>query len=345
LLFRLWKIHDDRRPVDALLLIWLVTPIAAFSITWTELYPHYLILIMPAAYMLLGVGAADLWNALVARGKVRQIVFAAMGLLLTVVVTLQIFLWVSLVGFLQKNNTPDGFGVPLQYFTAVRDSLLAKNPAQVVALLDGQFVGANDDASVWSVLLDDVPTVRFIDSNTDVYPAQPTALLLRGCNPSQDTRTFALRSEGEGCYRIADQALLTLPKAAFKTVEAQLMFANGVRIVGYEWLPGDTPCLYLVWSITRPATEDYSFSVHFFNGDGQEIVNADGLSWRGIYWRPGDTVVRHFCHTADQAAKQSEITGVNIGMYTFDGTNFHNIDLLDADGTPSGQTVSITFEK
>lgn len=340
LLYRFWKVRDRRHPVDVLLLVWLITPIAAFSITWTELYPHYLILMMPVAFMLLGIGAADLWNAFASRAKLRQMVFAVVGVLLAAVIALQMFLWVSLVTFLQNNNTPDGFGVPLQYLTTVRDSLLAKNPAQVLGLLGG----ANDDASVWSVLLDDVPTVRFADSSTDVYPAQPTALLLRSCHQSENMRMFILRSEDEGCYRVADETQLALPKAAYKSVESQSVFANGVGIIGYNWGLGDTPCFRLVWSISQPTNEDYSFSVHFFNGDGQEIVNADGLSWRGVYWRPGDTVVRHYCLAGDQTARQSEITGVNIGMYTYDGANFHNVDLLDANGTPVGQIISITFE-
>ena len=339
LLFRLWKVRDSRRPVDGLLLIWLIIPIAAFSITWTEPYPHYLILMMPAAYIVLGVGASDLWCALSRRAALRRGVFVLAGVTLLAVVSLQVFLWVSLVNFMDTNNTPDGFGTPLHYLTTARDSLVAAHPSQVLARLDG----AGDDTSVWGVLLDDIPNVRFVDAVTDVYPAQPTAFLARGCDPTENARVFTLRTEEEGCYQVADERLQVLEDSSFKVVASDLTFANGVKLLGYQWILDGQPCFNLAWSISTPTSDDYMFSVHFFNADGQEIVNADGLSWRGVYWRPGDTVVRHFCLSGDQAARQSEIAGVNIGMYTHDGTNFHNLDLLGANGTPVGQTVSISF--
>ncbi|MEO8608990.1 MAG: glycosyltransferase family 39 protein [Chloroflexota bacterium] len=343
LLFRSWKIRDSRRLIDGLLLIWLITPIAAFSITWTELYPHYLILMMPAVYIVLGTGASDLWCALASHIALRRGIFALVGTTLLALVSLQVFLWLSLVNFLDENNTPDGFGTPLHDLITVRNSVLAAHPTQVVARFEGQTAG--DEAAVWSVLLDDVATVRFVDVNTDVYPAQPTTLLAHDCDPADNSKVFMLRSLDEGCYRVTDEGLQSLEGASFKTVKSNLSFANGVRLIGYQWVVRDQPCFNLAWSISAPAAGDYSFSVHFFNADGQETVNADGLSWRGVYWRPGDTVVRHFCLIGDQAARQSEIAGVNIGMYTYDGTNFHNLDLLDSNGTPAGQTISIPFEQ
>ena len=38
---------------------------------------------------------------------------------------------------------------------------------------------------------------------------------------------------------------------------------------------------------------------------------------------------------------QSEITELHIGMYTYDGTNFFNVDLLDEQDIPAGQSYVV----
>jgi len=342
---RAWKMRDSRRQVDALLLIWLLVPIVVFSVTWTDLYPHYLILIMPAAYIVFAVGTVDLWKALRMRESLRRVILGLAGMTLTAVLILQIMLWLSLVNFLERTNTPEGFGTPLRFLLPVRETILAGQPSQVLARLDGQFVGTDHDATVWNFLLYDIPSVRFLDENTTVYPSGPAVFLSRECElePSPGTQQFSLRSIQEGCYQVTDDVPVNFTMAGYTIIPSESIFSNGVRLIGYQWLSDEQPCLELVWSIKMPTTEDYMFSVHFVNAAGQEVLNADGLSWRGIYWQPGDTVIRRFCLSSDQAVQQAEIVSLNVGMYTFDGTNFHNVDLLDPSGTPIGQTVSIRF--
>jgi hypothetical protein len=342
LCFRLWKRRDSRTIIDLALLVWLITPIAAFSITWTQPYPHYLIFALPAAYIIFAVGVRDLWFALRSSSRIRQVLFGLGGFTLSAILALQVVFWLSLVNFLANANTPEGFGTPLQYLMPIRQTILSHRPSQVIARLDGQFIGTNDDTTVWNFLLYDVPSVRFVDENTSVYPSGESLFLTRGCSGAGEGQ-FTLRTSTEGCYRVADHVPKEFSLADFKVVSGEAVFSNGVRLLGSRWSSGDQPCFELAWSISTPSTEDYMFSVHFFNEDEQEIVNADGLSWRGVYWRPGDTVVRRFCLSADQVGLQPELAGVNIGMYTYDGTNFHNVELIDAVGTPIGQTVSAKF--
>ena len=63
LLIRIWRRESHAR-IDALLLLWMLTPILLFSVTWTVPYPHYLIVMMPAAFIILSVGLGDLWHRL-----------------------------------------------------------------------------------------------------------------------------------------------------------------------------------------------------------------------------------------------------------------------------------------
>lgn len=344
LYLRLWKRRDSRSKIDAVLLLWLITPIAVFSITWTQPYPHYLIFALPAAYIIFAVGLRDLWFVLQSSIRIRQLIFGLVGATLSVILALQVVFWLSLVNFLANTNTPGGFGRPLQYLMPIRQTILSRQPSQVIARLDGQFVGTNDDTTVWDFLLYDVPSVRFVDENTTVYPSEAYVSLTRGCNADAvDKGQFPLRTIDEGCYQVMDGGTDGFSLSEFDAVTGEVAFANGVRLLGSRWSGDDQSCFELAWAITASSTEDYMFSVHFFNADEQEIFNADGLSWRGVYWNPGDTLMRRFCLSADQAALQSELAGVNIGMYTYDGTNFHNVDLIDAAGTPIGQIVTISF--
>jgi hypothetical protein len=342
LMFRLWKHRDSRTIIDATLLLWLIIPIAAFSITWTQPYPHYLIFALPAAYIIFAAGVRDLWFALHSSSRIRQGLFGLVGVTLAAILMFQVVFWLSLVDFLGSNSTPGGFGTPLEYLMPIRQTILSRQPTQVIARLDGQFVGTNDETTVWNFLLYDVPSVRFVDENTSVYPSGESLFLTRGCSGTGQEQ-FTLRTSAEGCYQVADRIPEEFSLAAFKTISDEGRFSNGVHLLGSRWSSGDQTCFELAWSISAPSTEDYMFSLHFFSEDEQEIVNADGLSWRGVYWRPGDTVLRRFCLSSDQASLQPELAGVNIGMYTYDGTNFHNVDLIDAAGTPMGQTVTVRF--
>jgi hypothetical protein len=343
LVVRIWHVRDDRRPLDVLLLIWLLTPIIVFSITWTTPYPHYLIPAMPVAYIVFAVGVGDLGHALRYQLAVRRLVFGAGGFVVAAILLLQVFLWVRLVDFLNTTYTPGGFGAPLAYVLPVRTSILESGTPQVLASLDGQFVGTNDDATVWNVLLYDVPSRRFLDADTQVVPADPAVRLTNACDDANALH-FLLRSSQEGCYQVVVND--DTPSALSVDSDASLdtVLSNGVRLEGYTWAGDAEPCLSLTWSVSQPTDQDYSFLVHFTNVDGQEILNVDGLSWLGRYWRPGDTVTRQFCLSPDQAALVPEIAGVNLGMYTYDGTNFHNVDVLDVNGVPSGQIVHVPLK-
>jgi hypothetical protein len=344
LIFRFWKHRNSRTKIDMALLLWLLVPIAAFSITWTEPYPHYLIFALPAAYIIFAIGVRDLWAVLQSSPRIRQVLFGLGGITLSAILVLQVVFWLSLVNFLANTNTPEGFGTPLQYLMPIRQSILARQPTQVIAYLDGQFVGTNDDTTVWDFLLYDVPFVRFVDENTAVYPLIKSLYLTHGCSGTGEEK-FPLRTSDEGCYQVTHRDVdeIYLALSNLKVISRKAAFANGVSLLGYRWSSGDQPCFELVWLLGASTTEDYMFSIHFFNDDGQEVVNADGLSWRGIYWLLGDIVMRRFCLTADQVSLHPELAGVNIGMYTYDGTNFNDVDLVDAAGTPIGHTVSVPF--
>jgi 4-amino-4-deoxy-L-arabinose transferase-like glycosyltransferase len=360
MLIRLWRKRDERAVIDGLLLLWITIPILAFSVTWTTLYPHYLIPIMPATYIVLGIGAQELWNR---RKRIWKIIFSISAVIFAIIAILQVWLLIALFNFLYANATPDGFGTPLAYLLPIRTAILDQHPEQIIVDVGGQAVGFDGEATVWNFLLADVPDVRFVDGVTHVHPAVAT-LRLETCedwaacydeyNSDESVemiRLFNLRLLSitpdplyamdiftyEGAYALllpSDQ----LSEGSFIPTNLDaLTFANDARVFGYTW---DNQCLQVYWEITARTNQDYSFAVHFMDADGNGIANADGLSWQGRYWREGDRVIRTFC--LENPAEN--ISGVDIGMYTYDGVNFYNANLLDANGTPVGQMLNIRFE-
>ncbi|NWF68743.1 MAG: glycosyltransferase family 39 protein [Chloroflexi bacterium] len=344
LLLRAWWRRDARTPVDVLIVLWVLIPVGVFSFTWTTLYPHYLIPIIPAAFLALGAAAQDVWAQ---RGITWRRAFAAGAVALGVILALQAWLLVALFNFLYANATPGGFGTPLAYLLPARAAILEQTPPSVLVNLDGQAVGFDGEATVWDFLLADVVERRFIDANTFVYPAEST-LYLSNCERYQvrydsgAPRFFYLRPTGneaapyEGCYVLSRRGGEVF-EADYTAVNSEgLTFDNGVRIFGYVW---DNQCLRLFWEIGATTTQNYSFAVHFVDAAGQRLANADALSWLGRYWRVGDRVIRTLCPVEVPAG----VVGVDIGMYTYDGTSFNNANLLDSSGAAVGQMLRIAL--
>ncbi len=335
LIARLFREKDRRTSIDVLLLLWLIAPIIFFSVNWTPFYIHYLIPMLPAAYLVVGFAAQDAWKWLASRRTIQRVSFAVAFSGLVIILGFQVVLWLALLRFLDTYPTPGGFGTPLHYLMDVREAILRNQPQQVVGRLDGQTIGIDDEATVWNVLLDDVPLVRFEDANTRVYPLDSVVYLSNNCDSGFDGERFLLR-EDEGCYHLSSITQSDFDASGYEAIalDQPTRFANGVDILQYRW---SEPCLSLLWRITQLTTTDYQFAGHFFDLEGNRIAMADGLSWLGRYWYPGDLVERTFCLPEGNP----QIENAKIGMYTYDGVNFFNVDLVDLNGLPVGQMIDL----
>lgn len=354
LVFRSLRQPDGRTPIDVTLLLWVLCAPVATSITWfPEFNDHYLLPSHAAAYLCIGALIGDLGVAL---GKARRLMLAIGSFALIGIISLQTWTQLALLDFIGKYATPNGFGTPLGMYAAAREAILAQKPTQVLARLDGQYIGYNEQASVWNFLLYDVPTVRFLQAGIEVYPAAPTLYISDRCD-GEDGQTFYWRrdpisSVPEGCFHITSSAP-TFDDSTFTALPAaqqRVRFANSARITAFRWQP-DSGCLALVWQADAPArgavSDFFQTAVHFYNAAGARIADADGYFWNGRYWRSGDQIVRTFCSDAARA-RADEINTVRIGLYTIEdrreGRLFHNVDVLDADGIPIGQQFEISLK-
>jgi 4-amino-4-deoxy-L-arabinose transferase-like glycosyltransferase len=351
--------RDARTPIDVTILLWLcITPLA-FSVTWTEVQVHYMIPILPAAFIALGAAGRDLQASLAGRVRVRRAVTAVGAAALVAVVALQTWLVLALFNFVSAHATPGGFGTPLAYYAPLREAILARRPSQVLARLDGQAIGFDEAATVWDFLLADVPARRFLADGIEVFPAEPALYLESGCADVGETGSehFPMRpdlSSGapEACYTLRADVPRTFDPASF-TPLAVAPFEVGARLIGYDWSP-EEGCLATAWTVEGPAVglvgDQFSVSVHFVDAAGEQVVVADASFWLGRYWRAGDVIVRRFCLTPGSPGAEaiSAIAGVRVGLYTFDetpeGRRFFNVPSRAADGQPTDTQITIRFD-
>lgn len=338
LVFRAITRRDGRTPVDIALVIWLITPVLAFSISWTPYFIHYLIPIFPAVFLIIAFAGHDLWIKL---NKTRRRGFMVLSVgTISVIIILQCVLWFALLDFVNNNATSDGFGIPLGYLMTVRDEIIEQvDEGHVIGRFEGQAIVFDSEPTVWNALLYDVDNVRFENRQTQVFPASETLVLSDRCNIIPDRIVFRMR-ENEGCYSLDQRFPNQLDLSTFTIInqDQPYRFNNGVELIAYRFDEYTSEvCVSIVWQIMQRTDQDYMFALPFFDADGNRLLNADGLSWFGRYWREGDTVIREFCVPSPEA----EVRAFTIGMYTYDGVNFFNVDLLDMQNAPAGQSYHV----
>ncbi|MDW8298178.1 MAG: hypothetical protein RML95_02460 [Anaerolineae bacterium] len=319
-----------KQPLDVALGIWLIAPLAIFSVHWIAPQLHYLIPLMPAAFLALGATMRDLIS--------RTRLAAALLVALIGVAVLQTALLLHLLSFLRQVATPNGFGTPLGMYAPLRAELLSQRPVDLLIRLDGQFIGINDEATVWDALLYDLPHRRFVPPELDVFPAQDALVLTMDCSAQVDGKRYAMRPLADGtperCFtlstrRVADFAperYAALPHAAHLTV--------GGGLEAFAW-DSTQRCLSLVWRIAAPATtplgDQFHVALSLYAESGTRLAQADSPFWLGRFWRAEDRVVSRHC--VPELAAEPDYA--QIGLYTYrqsaEGFTFFNLQWLEAE--------------
>jgi 4-amino-4-deoxy-L-arabinose transferase-like glycosyltransferase len=348
LAYRAIRRRQARSSPDMVLIAWLVVPVIAYTWEWTGVAPHYMIPLMPAAYILCGAGLESVRRLDSAAG--RRVLLGGGAILVAVIAGLQVYLYAELLHFLDRHATPDGFGTPLHYLMDVRDAILKQNPRDVIVYSDQELAPFDEIPAVWGVLLEPLPSVRFANgTRTAVMPAEGNSLELvvpsqalrisssdaySGCNPCvayDSARAFPMRP-GEAPY-ILRPVLHDLTPFAPTGVEGPAAFANGAYLFGYA-VRQDS--VLLMWLLSVPSDTDYQTFVHVLDAKGEKLAQADRPFWPGRYWRAGDTLVLWF-----DLVVPTEAAALYVGMYTVEGTAYQNVEVVDAWGAYVGQGITI----
>jgi hypothetical protein len=358
LVVRAIRRREAQSSPDAVLIAWLVVPVIAFTWEWTEVSPHYMIPLMPAAYILCGAGLARVITSppgpLSTRGEGEigakrgagnrsvSAIFGGSTVLVTVIVGAQIYLYAELLHFLDTHATPDGFGTPLHYLMDVRSAVLKQHPRDVIVVSDEELAPLEEIPAVWGVLLDAVPDVRFVNgTRTAVIPAGEAVELIdwspalrtcadRTCAADAGSRVFA-RRPGENPYIL--RAVDTPAWASNLTAIEPVRYANGALLTGYAVRGGG---VILTWTLSGPADWDYQAFVHVLDADGAKLGQVDRSFWPGRYWRAGDRVATWF-----EVSVPPDARTLYVGMYRIEGGTYHNAEVIDAQGAYVDQAATI----
>lgn len=335
----LWA-YRKRSLLLMIFVVWLVLPVLIFSYTWAAPQPHYVIPMMPAAFVILGVGIANAGRFLAQKNR---LFVPILGIGLATIVILQIWLFVALLNFLDKHDTSGAFGTPLHYLLDVRQDLLSEKTERVIFTSEGSSPLYDNDPAVWDVLLDDVQVEYVAASYLWIVPEKPTALLVSPAIGDDDAwltrvgsvpdKAFALRP-GEGHYRLWKSVPFDLPE---NSPEVEAHFANGVTLT-QVWRENDA--LWLVWRVPENQNGvQYIVFIHALDAQESRIRQVDLPFWAESNWKAGDSVI--FKTDLSLEGAQS----LRIGMYTLVGsTNFRTSELLDAEGRYLDQWFSLELD-
>lgn len=331
-----------RHPADLIVILWAAIPILFFIRHATPVFPHYLIITLPAAYILAGIATQWAWDKLTAKARrslsknekepwrtlrLRGFLF---GFPITISALAQAGVWLALLFFIATHDTTGGFGVPLG--TLLQTVAVATRLADARAAAEVLVVGAGDDPAVdefpavMAALLPNRPH-RFVNGNEAVVvPSGRSVAILQSAQlQATDWYNGCARDQGCTLQTVArGLRVVTVPPGVIVRVANQFPdprgLANGVVLIGWE----SDPVWTVVWNPGFvPAASDY----HFFNqaANGQ----ADGVGYPSRYWRDGDVIVSFF---------ELQPTGpVRVGMYEFPAVV--NVPVLDAAGLPYADGV------
>ncbi len=329
-----------------MLLSWLILPIVMFTYSWAEPTPHYMIPMMPVAYMIFGFGIVILYRFIMLIPSIEQYqrpLLYGMAVMVGSIIIFQIWLFGALLQFLDTHDTTGAFGTPLHYLMDIREDVLDNDPKRVIVVSNGDSPAFDNDPAVWDILLDDVEDVSFIEPDYLWLIPDDDALLLATQHidvvddwfsklDSPPTEVFSLRPD-EGNYHLWDEV-------PFRTNDIdepiQAQFANGV-VLEAAWLEDGE--LWLDWQLPSPQSNIlYVVFVHAIDGD-ERIGQLDLPFLREEYWQENDRVLMRI------ELNLENTQSIRIGMYRIIGENlYQNSEYLDEQGRYIDQWVTIPVD-
>jgi hypothetical protein len=332
------------------LLLWFLGPPLLFSLPLLPVELHYLLPIYPVPYIAAGILFAALLERL---PRWRATSWGVLAFSAVV----QGWAWLALLSLVGQQHTPGGYGTPVKFHlqTAEDARTLVQRQDGGEILIAGRSERPHEDefASVYEVLLRDVPH-RFVDtSRSALFPANPAVVLLsqETFGPAVDSYLEAASTlqrmplrDGEGVLQLA-----ILPDASAPTpevpTESTTLFANWIEIIGYDLLmpqPVGTTLWRIYWHPgANPDPADYHFFNHLLDQSGERIGQADAAVFAPWQWREGDTIISFF-----SLPWQVNIPGpltMRTGVYRY--PSIETVPLMDVAGNPAGDAVEFTFEE
>jgi hypothetical protein len=315
----LWRWRDER---SALLLTWLAVTFIPSAVTPQAPSTVRLIGAVPVVYLLPGLGIAWLVGLNHRHLAKKWLVALVVGLVLFV------------TGWQSYRTVRDGFvawpsalETRLKYQTVFREmgAYVLENPADGVVMADGFFEPIDADSLRRMVSLP--VSVRWVQTGAGLagavlFPAggENGRLLVPEYAP---VPADLLRITGIGerpLFRSNDVPSFAVyalpPKPPQLAHSADVAFAGGLTLAGYEWLPlqrEDSIRLFTLWRVNGPLPDDLSIFVHLVDESGAIVSQHDGLDAAVSTLQSGDWVVQK--HVLPVTAVSPGTYQLRLGQY------------------------------
>ncbi|MEA3459564.1 MAG: hypothetical protein U9R11_02645, partial [Chloroflexota bacterium] len=276
--------------------------------------------------------------------------------LLAAIVLWQIYLFTSLLKFVDRNDTRGGFNVPAKYHIRAAKAVkrLSQN-ARVIVLSQGDNPDWDEIPGIYDFLLRPGINPRFVDyQEALIFPLTDALYLLAPDDPPAlsflDEYAQELKAEripicgGPDTLRFYrfDEETLPAIKASLTGEGMPIALDNGAEILGYELEeniePGDTLPLVLYWTVQARPSARYHFFNHLVDDNERMWGQKDGPGYPPGPWHEGDVVISWF----DIAIPLDVPPGrywVLTGMYTY--PEMIRASVLDEQGQPVSDALHL----
>ncbi len=351
----------------AVLLCWFLIPVALLT-QRASIQPHDLNLLYPVQHLFIGLLLADAaaWLAPFFRRPGATIPARAAALTSLMIVPLvawQVYYQQALLTFVDRHDTPGGYGAPLEDTQAAArrlEALAAPGDGEMVTLLPGGDPRYHGPAAVFDALLND-DHLRLVDGRAAlVLPVHPTAYLAHpgAATASSLLSELAVESHPPLPLREGSDAAYRFFRWEPRTVTPDVPCADppqwaipgasdaGVRVtlLGYQWSGDPKPGGYIEWTIVwrvvggPPPQASFHWFNHLVDPDGVRWGQKDGVGLPTTKWRDGDTVLTWFSIPIPPDVPPAPYF-VRTGLYAY--PDVVNVPLVAALGEPPAQFAEL----
>jgi 4-amino-4-deoxy-L-arabinose transferase-like glycosyltransferase len=342
--------QPDLRPRYAPLALWLVVPIAMWTLSHGEIYPHHFILLYPAQYLaaaLLAVAALD-WLAARWAGPARAVGYVAVACLIGLAAW-QSAAYLAMLRFVETHAISGGHGEPVHHAWQAAQTARREAAGQpIVVLTDGADPRYDPGAAIFDALLGG--QARPVDGRSMLILPDGGGWALETPGGG-DAAGEWLAAHGARMQTVFDSAWGAYRLARLPAVEdcaAPWRLANGIELV--RWSvdspePGGISRATLVWRVwgIPPSPDDYSYTVQLFTPDGLRRAQADARFLPTSAWREGDRIVTFAELQIGSDAPPHADYQILIAMYTY--ADLARVEVRDANGVPIGDAVLIPLDQ
>ena len=352
-LVSIWRgTADTQASASFIVLLWLLIPVLLELRSSRPVMMQYMPVLLPAPFLLMAFAADWGWRRLKAAQPVLQraagIAFTA-GLAL--IIGWQGYTTLQFTAFIDQNDTPLGYGLPVRGALAARDAASAQLPAgdDVIVVIQDFPTPWNEQAAIMRAVMADVP-YRFLNSEGDGFVmhqgpthyvfapgAEPMLQRLLAVAAPNTVEVQAFESKADGTRYTAVTLSQPIDAPDFDA-EPNAVWANRVELVKHRITqsPSDLS-IETILRVLDPPVESADY--HWFNramADGQQIAQLDSAGVHPSSWRAGDLIYQQFTVPVSQTAQQ-----IRIGSYSY--PDLAPI-MVSIPGQPAEDNLTLNFE-